>query len=128
MSFTPTDIEMFQGAYFERDFEVTNTDGTPMDLRYCTIKAQVRTQPGRQGLFLMELAVADIGLSAGKMRLFAAASATKELPDPRAIPAQRYLLASWDVFVAPTGAASAVYDKQYAAGRAYIYPRSTQRE
>lgn len=127
MSFTPTDIELFQGGYAEFDYYVTDLNGDPVNLALYTIKSQVRTQPGALGELLLTFDVVDIGLSAGYFRLFASASACAALPDPLNVPARKYYNAAWDVFVAPTGAASATRDSQYAAGVAYIYPRTTQR-
>lgn len=126
MSFTPTDIELFQNGYAEHDYYVTDLNGDPVNLTLYTIKSEVRSQPGRLGELLLTFDVVDIGLSAGYFRLFASSSACAKLPDPINVPARKYYTASWDVFVAPT-ATSATRDSQYAAGTAYIYPRTTQR-
>lgn len=126
MSFTPTDIQLFQGSFAQFDFQVTDGNGNAIDLRTYTILSQVKTQPGQGGSILGQFDVQDIGLSAGMFRLWMSASATKSFPDPLNVPGRPYYVASWDVFVAPT-ATSGTYDQQYASGRAFIYPRSSMR-
>ena len=127
MSFTPTDIEIFQASFAQFDFLINGDDGEPLNLVNYNIKAQLRTQPGVSGELLAEFEIQDIGLSAGYVRIFLASSATKELPDPVDVPARQYFVGHWDIFAAPS-ASTATMDRQYLAGRAFIYPRSTQRE
>lgn len=131
MSFTPTDIELFQGSYAQFDFHVTDALGNAVDLSSYSIKAGVYDKPGASASLLAAFAVSGVttglqSLTAGDFRLYIASSAATALPDPVDVPARPYYLGFWDVFIAPS-AATATNDQQYAAGHAYIYPRGTRR-
>ncbi len=120
------DIVIQRGVEFSLPIVLEDANG-PVDLTGYSHKCQVRTQPHEGGALLLEVYVLPVAITAGSVRLYAAASSTAGIT-ATATPnlPQRFFPAYYNYNAAPS-ASTGTSDKCWLMGVAKLYPRAVVR-
>ncbi len=124
------DIVVQKGSIFELPFVIQNDSG-PVDLTGFSFKAQLLDAPEGTALFTFD--VVAVALTAGAVKLYAAASTTGLIGTAvtgtgykNAVQPMKFYPGFYDFFASPS-ASTGTNDKCYLRGVAKIYPRGTKR-